>query len=164
MNIRALKQDELSIVHEIAHATWPDTFKDILSQEQIQYMLNWMYDLKHLENQFNQGHQFYVAELEENPVGFIGIEPNYPEKGLTKIHKIYILPNKQGNGIGKKLIEFVKKNAIQSDIEGLLLNVNRFNKAVDFYKAIGFRVLYEEDIDIGNGYLMEDYVMQLKLK
>jgi len=164
MNIRALKQDELSIVHEIAHATWPDTFKDILSQEQIQYMLNWMYDFKHLENQFNQGHQFYVAELEETPVGFIGIEPNYPEKRLTKIHKIYILPNKQGLGIGKKLIEFVRKIAIQSDMEGLLLNVNRFNKAVDFYKAIGFNILFEENIDIGNGYLMEDYVMQLNLK
>lgn len=164
MNIRALKQDELSIVHEIAHATWPDTFKDILSQEQIQYMLNWMYDLKHLENQFNQGHQFYVAELEETPVGFIGIEPNHPEKGLTKIHKIYILPNKQGLGIGKKLIEFVKKNAIQSEMEGLLLNVNRFNKAVDFYKAIGFNILFEENIDIGNGYLMEDYVMKLDLQ
>jgi len=164
MNIRALKQDELSIVHEIAHATWPDTFKDILSQEQIQYMLNWMYDLKHLENQFNQGHQFYVAEFEGNPLGFIGIEPNYPEKGLTKIHKIYILPSQQGLGIGKKLIEFVKKIANQSDMEGLLLNVNRFNKAIDFYKAIGFRVLYEENIDIGSGYLMEDYVMKLDLK
>lgn len=163
MNIRALKQDELSIVHEIAHATWPDTFKDILSQEQIQYMLNWMYDLKQLENQFNQGHQFYVAELEEMPVGFIGIEPNYPEKGITKIHKIYILPNKQGLGIGKKLIEYVKELSIQSEMEGLLLNVNRFNKAVDFYKAIGFYIVFEENIDIGNGFLMEDYVMKLDL-
>lgn len=163
MNIRALKQDELSIVHEIAHATWPDTFKDILSQEQIQYMLNWMYNLKHLEKQFNQGHQFYVAEIEGTPVGFIGIEPNHPEIGLTKIHKIYILPNKQGLGIGKNLIEFVKKNALQSKMIGLLLNVNRFNKAVEFYKAIGFNILFEENIDIGNGYLMEDYVMKLEL-
>lgn len=163
MNIRALKQDELSIVHEIAHATWPDTFKDILSQEQIQYMLNWMYDLKQLENQFNQGHQFYVAVLEGNSVGFIGIEPNYPEKGITKIHKIYILPNQQGTGIGKKLIEYVKELSIQSEMEGLLLNVNRFNKAVDFYKAIGFNILFEENIDIGDGYLMEDFVMKLNL-
>ena len=161
MNIRALKQDELSIVHEIAHATWPDTFKDILSQEQIQYMLNWMYDLKQLENQFNQGHQFYVAVLDGKSVGFIGIEPNYPEKGITKIHKIYILPNQQGLGIGKKLIEYVKELSIQSEMKGLLLNVNRFNKAVDFYKAIGFNIVFEENIDIGNGYLMEDFVMRL---
>lgn len=164
MNIRALKQDELSIVHEIAHATWPDTFKDILSQDQILYMLNWMYDSKQLESQFNQGHQFFVAEVDDKPVGFIGIEQDYPEKGLMKIHKIYILPNQQGLGIGKKLIEFVKVIALQSEMKGLLLNVNRFNQAVDFYKAIGFKTLFEENIDIGNGYLMEDYVMQLDLQ
>ncbi|MEN9999882.1 MAG: hypothetical protein RI922_2872 [Bacteroidota bacterium] len=163
MVIRALNKNELFKVHDIAHATWPDTFKEILSQQQIQYMLNWMYDLKHLELQFDNGHQFFVAEVDNVSVGFIGIEPNHPEKGLTKIHKIYILPSKQGLGIGKKLIEFVKKIAIQSEIEGLLLNVNRFNKAVDFYKAIGFNILFEENIDIGNGYLMEDYVMKLDL-
>jgi GNAT superfamily N-acetyltransferase len=127
-------------------------------------MLNWMYNLNYLENQLDQGHQFYVAELESKPVGFIGIEPNHPEKGFTKIHKIYLLPNQQGFGIGKKLIEFVKKSAIQSEMEGLLLNVNRFNKAVDFYKAIGFTIMFEENIDIGSGYLMEDYVMKLDLR
>lgn len=163
MNIRALKREELSIVRELAHAIWPDTFKAILSQEQIQYMLNWMYDLKQLENQFGQGHQFYVAEIDKTPVGFIGIEPNHPEKGITKIHKIYILPNKQGLGIGKKLIEFIRVHALQSKMKGLLLNVNRFNKAVDFYKEIGFEILFEENIDIGNGYLMEDYVMGLEI-
>jgi GNAT superfamily N-acetyltransferase len=114
-----------------------------------------------LENQFNQGHQFYVAVLDGKSVGFIGIEPNYPEKGITKIHKIYILPNQQGLGIGKKLIEYVKELSIQSEMKGLLLNVNRFNKAVDFYKAIGFNIVFEENIDIGNGYLMEDFVMRL---
>src|SRR5574343_57339 len=164
MDIRALKYDELIIVHEIAHATWPNTFKDILSQEQIMYMLNWMYDLKQLESQFNQGHQFFVAEVDGKPVGFIGIEPNYPEKGLTKIHKIYILPNQQGLGIGKKLIEYVRELSIQSEKQGLLLNVNRFNKAVDFYKVLGFKTLFEENIDIGNGFLMEDYVMKLDLQ
>ncbi len=164
MDIRALKYDELIIVHEIAHATWPNTFKDILSQEQIMYMLNWMYDLKQLEGQFNQGHQFFVAEVDGKPVGFIGIEPNYPEKGLTKIHKIYILPNQQGLGIGKKLIEYVRELSIQSEKQGLLLNVNRFNKAVDFYKVLGFKTLFEENIDIGNGFLMEDYVMKLDLQ
>lgn len=163
MNIRSLKREELSIVRELAHEIWPDTFKAILSHEQIQYMLNWMYDVKQLENQFSQGHQFYVAEIEGIPVGFIGIELNHPEKGITKIHKIYILPNKQGLGIGKKLIEFIRANALQSKMKGLLLNVNRFNKAVDFYKAIGFEILFEENIDIGNGYLMEDFVMKLEL-
>lgn len=163
MNIRALKREELSIVRELAHAIWPDTFKAILSHDQIQYMLNWMYDLKQLENQFSQGHQFYVAEIEGTPVGFIGIELNYPEKGITKIHKIYILPKKQGLGIGKKLITYVRELSSKSFIKTLQLNVNRFNKSIAFYYAMGFSILREENISIGNGYLMEDYVMGLEI-
>ena len=163
MEIRSLKRDELKIVQEIAHATWPYTFKEILSQDQIQYMLNWMYDVKQLESQFDSGHLFFTAELNDKSIGFIGIEPNHPEIGITKIHKIYILPGHQGLGVGKKMIEFVRKLSIQHEITALLLNVNRFNKAVFFYEALGFNHLYEENIDIGNGYLMEDYVMQLDI-
>ena len=163
MIIRALKRNELIIVHEIAHLTWPETFKEILSKDQIEYMLNWMYDLNLLENQVDQGHLFFLAQHEEKPVGFIGIQPNHPEKGISKIHKIYILPSMQGMGIGKKLIDHVIDLSIQSNISALLLNVNRFNNAVHFYKSQGFEILYEENIDIGNGYLMEDFVMRLPI-
>lgn len=163
MIIRALNRNELIVVQEIAHLTWPDTFKDILSKDQIEYMLNWMYDLKQLEFQFDNGHLFFVAEHEGKPAGFIGIQPNHPEKGITKIHKIYILPSMQGMGIGKKLIEHVVDLSRQSNILNLQLNVNRFNNAVHFYKSQGFEILYEENIDIGNGYLMEDFVMRLAI-
>ena len=163
MKIRALNRNELMIVHEIAHLTWPDTFKEILSKDQIEYMLNWMYNLNLLENQVDQGHLFFVAEHEGKPAGFIGIEPNHPEKGITKIHKIYILPSMQGMGIGKKLIDHVIDLSVQSNISALLLNVNRFNNAVHFYKSQGFEILHEENIDIGNGYLMEDFVMRLSI-
>lgn len=163
MIIRALNRNELMIVHEIAHLTWPDTFKEILSKDQIEYMLNWMYNLNLLENQVDQGHLFFVVEHEGKPAGFIGIEPNHPEKGITKIHKIYILPSMQGMGIGKKLIDHVIDLSVQSNISALLLNVNRFNNAVHFYKSQGFEILHEENIDIGNGYLMEDFVMRLSI-
>lgn len=163
MIIRALNRNELMIVHEIAHLTWPDTFKEILRKDQIEYMLNWMYNLNLLENQVDQGHLFFVAEHAGKPAGFIGIEPNHPEKGITKIHKIYILPSMQGMGIGKKLIDHVIDLSVQSNISALLLNVNRFNNAVHFYKSQGFEILHEENIDIGNGYLMEDFVMRLSI-
>lgn len=69
----------------------------------------------------------------------------------------------QGMGIGKKLIEHVVDLSRQSNILNLQLNVNRFNNAVHFYKSQGFEILYEENIDIGNGYLMEDFVMRLAI-
>ena len=163
MNIKLLSVDELIIVRELAFSTWPDTFKEILSNEQIKYMLEWMYNLKTLREQVKSGHQFYVYEDNSIPKGFIGIELNSPQKNQLKIQKLYVLPELQGDGIGKKLIEKAIQVANQNGICEILLNVNRFNKAVGFYKHIGFTVSYEENIDIGNGYLMEDYVMSLKL-
>ena len=163
MNIKLLSVDQLNIVQDLAYSTWPDTFKDILSSEQIEYMLEWMYNLETLRKQVESGHQFYILEDNLVPKGFIGIELNYPKKNRLKIQKLYVLPHLQGAGIGKKLIEKAIQVANQNGICELSLNVNRFNKAVTFYKHIGFTISYEENIDIGNGYLMEDYVMSYKL-
>ncbi|WP_332913720.1 hypothetical protein [Algoriphagus boritolerans] len=60
MQIRSLQKEELTKVQSIAHRTWPSTFKTILSPEQIEYMLNWMYSLKMLESQLEKGHTFFA--------------------------------------------------------------------------------------------------------
>lgn len=159
MKIEQLQQDELERVQKIAHLTWPDTFKEILSPEQIDYMLNWMYNLVTLSEQLEMGHHFYILTDNGEDVGFIGIQPHYPTKTETKLHKIYILPSCQGKGAGLLLMKKAEEIALTSCTEQLILNVNRYNKATDFYKKIGFEITKEEDIDIGNGYLMEDYVM-----
>lgn len=160
--VRVIDQNEVQIIHDLAHRIWPHTFKNILSNEQIVYMLNRMYAIDVLENQLSKGHQFIVWEENNSPVGFIGIEFNYPTQGTLRIHKIYILPEMQGTGLGKKLIDAVQSIAIENTCSSLNLNVNRFNNAVSFYQHIGFVITKEEDIAIGNGYLMEDYVMEWK--
>ncbi len=70
----------------------------------------------------------------------------------------------QGKGVGKLLLQEVTDRAQQLGQDTLLLNVNRFNVAIDFYKRQGFYVIAEEDIDIGNGYFMNDYLMEKKLQ
>lgn len=164
IKIRKLELGEMALVQAIAHDTWPNTFKEILSKEQIKYMLEWMYNIQTLEKQFKAGHQFYVAEKEGKELGFIGIEFNHPDKNTAKIHKIYILPEAQGFGLGKLLIQKAIEISKEKGLTELMLNVNRFNKAVAFYRYIGFNVVKEEDIDIGEGYLMEDFVMSLPIK
>lgn len=158
--IREISQNEVEIIRSLAYKIWPITFKEILSQEQIAYMLNWMYSAEKLAQQINAGHQFFVFELENEPIGFLGIEKNYQGMSSLRIHKIYVLPEIHGKGIGKKLIDFAEELAVKNNCSILNLNVNRYNNAVDFYRHIGFSIIETEDIDIGNGYLMEDYVME----
>lgn len=162
-SVRIIEENEVQIIHDLAHRIWPNTFKDILSEEQIAYMLNRMYAIDILQDQIARGHQFIVWEEDRIPIAFVGIERNYPVNGTLRIHKIYILPEKQGLGLGKKLIDEVKEIGLTEGFSSLNLNVNRFNNAVDFYKYIGFQIVKTEDIDIGNGYLMEDYVMELRI-
>lgn len=164
LTIRPATLLEYPKIQQIAHQTWPDTFRDILSPQQITYMLDWMYSLPSLKEQVEvKGHTFLLAEEAENPLGFVSYELNYSGLSKTKIHKIYILPSSQGKGVGKGLINRTSEIAAQNHNSSLLLNVNRYNKAIDFYKRMGFEIVGKEDIDIGNGFLMEDYVLEKNL-
>ncbi|MCE7056567.1 GNAT family N-acetyltransferase [Algoriphagus sp. AGSA1] len=163
INIVPASKEELIHVQSIAQRTWPDTFEEILSPEQIEYMLNWMYSLETLEQQSSDGYLFFLAEENGEKLGFTGIEVNQVP-GKTKIHKIYILPTAQGKGIGKLLIKKAKEIALANDQVSLLLNVNKYNQgAITFYEYLGFVKIDEEVIDIGNGYVMDDYVFELNL-
>lgn len=154
---------DIKQIQNIVDITWPITYGEILSKEQLGYMLNLFYSEQALTDQYNKKEQlFYMIYEDETNIGFIGIEHNYKREALTKIHKIYLLPETQGKGIGKKVIDEIQKLALENNSTALLLNVNRFNKALGFYKKIGFEVVDEVNIEIGNGYLMEDYVMEKK--
>jgi GNAT superfamily N-acetyltransferase len=163
ISIREIGFEEVGKVHDLAHIIWPPTFAEILTKEQIRYMLNWMYDIDTLRKQMNEGHQFFLAEEDSNPIGFMGIQAFYPDESSIKIHKLYVLTEIQGKGVGRLLVNKAEEIGLQKEVSRLILNVNRFNQAVSFYHHIGFKVLYEENIDIGNGYWMEDYVMGLSL-
>jgi GNAT superfamily N-acetyltransferase len=157
-------ESDLVAVNRLAHIIWPPTFKDILSQDQLQFMLEWMYNIDHLKDQMKNGHLFYLLKSGTEEIGFVGLEPNFPELGTLRIHKIYLLPTHQGKGWGKWMMDEVEKVALANDLEKLHLNVNRYNKASEFYQKIGFEIITSEDIDIGNGYFMNDFVLTKVLK
>ncbi|WP_423148508.1 GNAT family N-acetyltransferase [Rubrolithibacter danxiaensis] len=155
---------ELSDLHQIqtiAYQTWPVTFKNILSDEQIEYMLEMMYSTNSLTTQVQDKQHVFLLAMNSNEFkGFTSYELNYKGSKATKIHKIYILPGQQGKGIGKSLLDKVSEIALKNSNSALSLNVNRQNAAIDFYRKYGFKIVAEENIPIGNGFLMEDYVME----
>ena len=151
---------DFKTITEIAHKTWPLTYGAILSEEQLSYMLNAFYSDAALRTNIENGHEFLLAEEADTVLGFASFEHQYQNTASTKIHKIYILPEIQGKGIGKLLIDAIEQLAVANESKSLLLNVNRFNKALTFYQKIGFKIIEEIDIELEFGYLMEDYVME----
>jgi GNAT superfamily N-acetyltransferase len=122
-----------------------------------------MYSLDAITEQMAiKGHHFLLAAEGGEYLGFASYEVNYKYE-VTKIHKLYVLPQTQGKGVGKTLVTVIENAAKAHSNDKLLLNVNRYNPAVNFYLKTGFVKVGEEDINIGNGYLMEDYIMQKQL-
>ena len=159
--IKVTTKDQLQVVADLAKKIWPVTYATILSKEQLHYMLDRFYNLKALQKQLENGQVFYLAQNENQEfVGFVSYEINCkPNK--TKIHKIYVLPETQGTGIGKQLFDLVKTKAQENQQTAIFLNVNKYNNAQNFYQKLGFTITKEEVIDIGNGYVMDDYVMEV---
>ena len=153
----------LEMLKKLAYAIWPSAYAEILSKEQLTYMLERFYNLEALQLQAMNGQQFYLVQnVQQEYVGFIAYEIN-SEPNKTKIHKIYVLPETQGSGVGKQLFEFVKTKALQVQQTAIFLNVNKYNNAQHFYTKLGFKIIKEEVIDIGNNYIMDDYVMEVNL-
>lgn len=164
LDIYTATSSDFPIIQEIAYVTWPHTFRDILSKEQISYMIEMMYSTVALTEQTMQKkHQYLIVKDETKNLGYASYELNYKGLSITKIHKIYILPEAQGKGVGKLLMNTITTVAKENRNTSLSLNVNRDNAAFDFYRNIGFEKVGEENIDIGDGFLMEDFIMNKKL-
>ena len=148
-------------IRAIAQEVWPIAYGSILSSDQLDYMMDMMYSLSSLQAQTDIKKNLFILAIEnDKALGFAGYEFNYNDSAKTKIHKIYVLTTQQGKGIGKQLIDFIAEEAKLMQQKGLILNVNKNNKAIEFYKTLGFSISAEEVIDIGNGYVMDDYVME----
>ena len=160
--IRRLARKELGLIHTMAHEIWPICFTDMISQEQIMYMLEWMYNLKQLEQNFDNGHEFILLTEQEENIGFASFEIRN-EKSYIRLHKLYVNPKQHHKGAGRKLLEFIFSVGHEYKLNALDLFVNRTNTAVNFYQKIGFEIEESIDIDIGNGYFMNDYRMKMKI-
>lgn len=162
MTISIAQKSQLFIIKELAYTIWPVAYGEILSKEQLDYMLDLIYTIESLEKQVDSSHVFLLVEEDDQFIGFASYELNFENSNKTKIQKLYVLPEIQGKGIGKHLINHIKQIAIDNKNSGLILNVNRFNKAKEFYLKYGFEITKEIKINIGNDYIMDDYIMEFK--
>lgn len=154
--------DDISLIRELTFRVWPQTYASILSQAQIDYMLKMMYSEASLKKQMTEGRcQFIIVYENGNPVGFASYNEEEPRK--WKLNKIYVLQNQQGKGTGKYVINYIIEEIKKLNARSLFLQVNRHNNAKTFYEKLGFTEIDFINLDIGNGYFMNDYIMEKKL-
>jgi len=162
MKLRKATEQDIPLIQELARRSWENAYADILSGEQMEYMLDTMYSddeiLSHLQ-QSNYHYYMILDEVNDLYDGFIGYENSY-EKGTTKLHRIYLVPESKGKGLGKKALTFLTEKVSESGDRRIILNVNKYNSAKAFYESQGYTVYGEGVFDIGNGFVMDDYLME----
>ena len=161
LTIKYASLKDIPLIRSLAQQIWPEAYANIISKKQIDYMMNMMYSETMVKKQMESGHQFIIAYNSGLPVGYAAY--SQVEPSIYKLHKIYVLYSQQGKGTGKFVIEQIMNDIREKGGLLLRLNVNRENTAKDFYEKMGFVVMGTEDADIGNGFFMNDYVMEKQL-
>jgi N-acetylglutamate synthase-like GNAT family acetyltransferase len=162
MTIRKAAESDISAISELAEKIWWPSYRNIISDEQISFMLNDMYSAESLKEQMGSGIEFLIVEKENLPVAFAGYSLTNTENQVYKLHKLYVLPTEQGRGTGRKLIEQVSSLATAKGGKILELNVNRGNPAHHFYSKIGFDIYQTVDISYHH-FILNDYIMRKDL-
>jgi ribosomal protein S18 acetylase RimI-like enzyme len=162
IEIKKAEINDLPVVQHLAQEIWPAAYSSIIGAGQLKYMLDLIYSVSSLEHQYTVlMHQFILVLENKIPIGFASYSP-HEDTSVYHLNKIYVLPGQQGKSIGKKILSYITEEIRKTDATSVQLNVNRNNKALLFYQKQGFKIISKEDIDIGEGYFMNDYVMELK--
>ena len=160
LQIKEANANDIPLIRALSMQVWPQTYTPIIGETQVNYMLNRFYAPASLMAQMESGDKFVVCYSGETPVAFA----SYGKTSIDtyKLHKLYILPGMQGTGIGTFVLGHIKDAVRRAGAKQLQLNVNRYNyQAKKFYEKVGFSIIRDEDIDIGDGYYMNDHVLQI---
>ncbi len=154
--------DELRIIASIGHSVWNEAYKDIVSKDQIDYMLDRFQSFEALRDQVdNRGYTYIMIREGARCAGYAGYVPD--ERGLF-LSKIYILKEFRGRGYSGQVFRHLREVAKGLELPCVHLTVNRDNKhSVEVYRHEGFEIVDSQDNHIGDGFVMYDYIMEMKV-
>ncbi|MGJ1194658.1 GNAT family N-acetyltransferase [Sphingobacterium spiritivorum] len=159
ITIHKATEQEAETIAQIGRASYYTTYPEILSADQIEFMLEKSYTASAIRQLMKEGHLFYIIYDEGEEQGFLSVRLKPQDTAVLRIEKLYLLAVAQKKGFGKRLISFAEEEGVRFGCKVLELNVNRNNPAYHFYKKEGFHVSEEVDIPYF-GYVLDDYVMQ----
>jgi ribosomal protein S18 acetylase RimI-like enzyme len=148
-------------VYNLAKEIWNQHYLPIIGQEQVDYMLDKFQSERAIKEQIAEGYKYYLIidnQIDNQvEVGYFSVKDKAAKLFLSKL---YVLDSFRGKGIGKQGIKFIK-SAFEHPVIQLTVNKNNFN-SIAFYKKVGFKIVEDVVTDIGNGFVMDDYVMEMQ--
>jgi diamine N-acetyltransferase len=160
---KATKTAHIQNIEKLAYTIWNDHYVPIIGQNQVDYMLKKFQSSKAISSQIKKGYDYFLISDTNKAIGYLCLVYDNSEKKLM-ISKIYIASDKRGFGYGKKLIDFTIHQAKEKKMKSIWLTVNKNNtNSIKWYQKLNFKITDQVVMDIGNNFVMDDYVMELQL-
>jgi len=150
---------DFNTISVLAKNIWTEHYTPIIGLDQVNYMLEKFQSEIAIQNQINiDSYKYYLIINENTAIGYLSIKNNDDALFLSKI---YIDKSCRGKGFGKIAINFIEEQAKDLNCQKIYLTVNKYNmNSIMAYQKIGFIKTEELVIDIGNGYVMDDFRME----
>jgi ribosomal protein S18 acetylase RimI-like enzyme len=159
LRVRPATPEDIPTIRDLASRIWHACYTRIIGATQIEFMLGWMYHPETLRDQMARGVYWELVEIDSAAQGFISTTWEQSQQQL-ELNKLYLSPALHGCGLGQKLLSHVKDRARTLGARSVQLRVNKANtQALAAYRRAGFVVLESVVQDIGQGFVMDDYVM-----
>lgn len=153
--------DQVATVVALANVIWREHYTPIIGEAQVDYMLAHVHSGQTIRRELDEGALYYLLLNEDEPVGYFCVKP---EASKLFLSKIYVLSPLRGTGVGGLAMARIKQLATERGLDVIRLTVNRDNRdSIAAYHRWGFEITGEVCADIGGGYVMDDYAMELRL-
>lgn len=158
-----ITSSEIETTAQLAHKIWNQHYISIIGQDQVDYMVEKFQSVQAISDQFKKGYEYFLSYYQEKPSGYMALVADEKEKKIM-ISKIYVDIKFRGLKLGSELLNFAIQKAKEKGCNLLWLTVNKNNSdSIRWYEKRGFKVKEKIVMDIGHGFVMDDYVMVMTL-
>lgn len=158
---KAETSKDVIAIANLGFVIWQEHYTSIIGEEQVKYMLNKFQTAEAIKDQINKGYDYFIIKNDQSPIGYFACEN---QKRSLFLSKIYILKDFRGKGIGKRCLNFIIQKGVESGLPYISLSVNKYNEnSIQFYIKYGFKKVDAQIKDIGDGYVMDDFIMEKKI-
>ena len=154
---RVKSKKDIAETARLAHEIWNEHYTKIIGQAQVDYMVKNFQSASAIAAQIASGYEYYLIFHNGESAGYLAVVPD-PAKSSSQLSKLYLRKSLRGLGIGKESVDFVAGLCRASHIDKLWLTVNKYNaESIAWYERLGFAKAGEVVMDIGGGYIMDDF-------
>ena len=154
-------QEMINTTAKLANEIWHQHFTPIIGIDQVEYMIDKFQSVPALTKQLEEGYEYFLILSDGKPAGYSGI---HVKENSLFLSKLYVHENYRGNKISTQVLDFYKKLCQERGLEKIWLTCNKHNEnTLAVYRHLGFVTVRSQKADIGQGFVMDDYVMELKV-